>query len=32
MVQDVPWGRFWKPKPAPQQRGPWQAGQRRVRK
>ena len=32
MVQDVPRGRFWKPKPAPQQWDPRQAGQRRVKK
>ena len=32
MIQDVPRGRYWKPKPAPQQRGPQQAGQRRAKK
>ena len=31
-TQDVPHGRYWKPKPAPQQRGPRQAGQRRAKK
>ena len=32
MIQDVPYGRYWKPKPAPQQRGPQQAGQKRAKK